>query len=32
MMEIYAGYLEQTDANVGRVIDAIEEMAGSTTL
>jgi len=26
MMEIYAGYLEQTDYNTGRVIDAIKEM------
>ena len=26
MMEIYAGYLEQTDHNVGRVVDAIQEM------
>src|SRR5262249_22805000 len=25
MMEIYAAYLEQTDFNVGRVIDAIEQ-------
>ena len=25
MMEIYAAYLEQTDHNVGRVIDAIEQ-------
>ena len=25
MMEIYAGYLEQTDYNVGRVIDALRE-------
>ena len=25
MMEVYAGYLEQTDHNVGRVIDAIRE-------
>jgi arylsulfatase A-like enzyme len=25
MMEIYAGYLEQTDHNVGRVLDAIRE-------
>ncbi|HOD50106.1 MAG TPA: arylsulfatase [Candidatus Hydrogenedentes bacterium] len=26
MMEIYAGFLEQTDYNVGRVLDAIEEL------
>lgn len=26
MMEIYAGYLEQTDYNVGRVLAAIEEL------
>ena len=26
MMEIYAGYLEQTDHNVGRVVDAIQEL------
>ncbi|HET6363794.1 MAG TPA: arylsulfatase, partial [Nitrospirota bacterium] len=26
MMEIYAGYLSQTDYNVGRVLDAIEKM------
>jgi arylsulfatase A-like enzyme len=26
MMEIYAGYLEQTDYNVGRVLDAIDEL------
>ena len=26
MMEIYAGYLEQTDYNVGRVVDAIQQM------
>jgi len=26
MMEIYAGYLEQTDYNVGRVLDAIEKL------
>jgi arylsulfatase A-like enzyme len=26
MMEIYAGYLEQADHNVGRVIDAIEQI------
>ena len=26
MMEIYAGYAEQTDYNVGRVIDAIQEL------
>ncbi|MEN6467254.1 MAG: arylsulfatase [Syntrophaceae bacterium] len=26
MMEIYAGYLSQTDYNVGRVLDAIEQM------
>src|SRR6516162_9124548 len=26
MIEIYAGYLEQTDYNVGRVVDAIQEM------
>jgi arylsulfatase len=26
MMEIYAGYLEQTDNNVGRVVDAIQQM------
>ncbi|MFM0643622.1 arylsulfatase [Paraburkholderia bryophila] len=26
MMEIYAGYLEQTDYNVGRVIKAIDDM------
>lgn len=26
MMEIYAGYLEQTDHNVGRVLGAIQEM------
>lgn len=26
MMEIYAGYLEQTDYNVGRVVDAIQDM------
>ncbi len=26
MMEIYAGYLEQTDYNVGRVVDAIREL------
>ena len=26
MMEIYAGYLEQTDYNVGRVLDAIEQL------
>jgi arylsulfatase len=25
-MEVYAGYLEQTDHNVGRVLDAIEEL------
>jgi arylsulfatase len=25
MMEVYAGYLEQTDHNVGRVLDAIRE-------
>ncbi len=26
MMEIYAGFLEQTDFNVGRVLDAIEKL------
>ncbi|GGF30547.1 arylsulfatase [Subtercola lobariae] len=26
MMEIYAGYLEQTDFNVGRVLDAIDQV------
>jgi len=26
MMEIYAGYLEQTDYNVGRVVNAIDKM------
>ncbi|OPY76194.1 MAG: Arylsulfatase [Syntrophorhabdus sp. PtaU1.Bin050] len=26
MMEIYAGYLSQTDYNVGRVLDAIEQL------
>jgi len=26
MMEIYAGYLNQTDYNVGRVLDAIEQL------
>lgn len=26
MMEVYAGYLEQTDYNVGRVLDAIEKL------
>jgi arylsulfatase len=26
MMEIYAGYLEQTDYNIGRVLDAIKQM------
>jgi len=26
MMEIYAGYLEQTDYNVGRVVEAIREL------
>lgn len=26
MMEIYAGYLEQTDYNVGRVLDAINQL------
>ena len=26
MMEVYAGYLEQTDHNVGRVVDAIREL------
>lgn len=26
MMEIYAGYLEQTDYNVGRVLNAIEQL------
>jgi arylsulfatase A-like enzyme len=26
MMEIYAGYLEQTDYNVGRVLDAIKQL------
>jgi arylsulfatase len=26
MMEIYAGYLEQTDYNIGRVVDAIQQM------
>ena len=26
MMEIYAGYLEQTDYNIGRVLQSIEEM------
>lgn len=26
MMEIYAGYLEQTDYNVGRVVDAIQQL------
>jgi arylsulfatase A-like enzyme len=26
MMEVYAGYLEQTDYNVGRVLDAIEQL------
>jgi arylsulfatase len=26
MMEIYAGYLEQTDYNVGRVLDAIDKL------
>ncbi len=26
MMEIYAGFLEQTDYNVGRVLDAIEKL------
>jgi arylsulfatase A-like enzyme len=26
MMEIYAGYLEQTDHNVGRVLDVIEQL------
>ena len=25
MMEVYAGYLEQTDHNVGRVVEAIRE-------
>ena len=26
MMEIYAGYLQQTDYNIGRVLDAIEKL------
>ena len=26
MMEVYAGYLSQTDYNVGRVLDAIEKL------
>jgi arylsulfatase len=26
MMEVYAGYLEQTDHNVGRVVEAIQEL------
>ena len=26
MMEVYAGYLEQTDYNVGRVLDAIKQL------
>jgi arylsulfatase len=26
MIEIYAGYFEQTDYNIGRVVDAIQEM------
>ena len=26
MMEIYAGYLSQTDYNAGRVLEAIEQM------
>jgi arylsulfatase A-like enzyme len=26
MMEIYAGYLEQTDNNVGRIVDAIKDL------
>jgi arylsulfatase len=26
MMEIYAGYLEQTDYNVGRVVKAIDDL------
>ncbi|HEY2787506.1 MAG TPA: arylsulfatase [Fimbriiglobus sp.] len=26
MMEVYAGYLEQTDHNVGRVVDSIEKL------
>ena len=29
MMEVYAGYLEQTDWNIGRVLQAIDE-AGQT--
>lgn len=29
MMEIYAGYLEQTDYNVGRVLDAIEQVGAT---
>lgn len=33
MMEIYAGYLEQTDYNVGRVVKAIDDMGiGDNTL
>jgi Sulfatase len=33
MMEIYAGYLEQTDYNVGRVLKAIDDMGiGENTL
>jgi len=27
MMQIYAGYLEQTDYNVGRVLDAIDQLS-----
>jgi arylsulfatase A-like enzyme len=30
-MEVYAGFLENADWNVGRVLDAITEMASSTT-
>jgi arylsulfatase len=31
-MEVYAGYSENADHNVGRVIDAIAELGGLTTL
>ena len=30
-MEVYAGFLEHTDHNVGRLIDSLEELGSSTT-
>ncbi len=30
-MEVYAGFLENTDHHVGRLIDALDDLGSSTT-